>query len=82
MAKRKKQADIEAGDDFIVTIDEEVLEEDKKLVVKNISKSVHSVYGFNVKPGAIYELTEANISDQRGTAKLEMSIKTGYLAWL
>lgn len=47
--------------------------------LKNISKQHHRVYGNIVKPGAIYEVSDADLKQENASKRIDNAIKQGYL---
>lgn len=50
-----------------------------KNVLKNISKQHHRIYGHIVKPGAIYEVSDADLKQETASKRIDNAIKQGYL---
>ena len=52
---------------------------ESKQVIKNISKGHHKVYGYFVKPGGIYEVTEKDLKNEKDTKRIDNAVKNGAL---
>ena len=62
-----------------VAVEEVAVEEVAKIVLKNVSKQHHRIYGHIVKPGAIYEVSDADLKQETATKRIDNAVKQGYL---
>ena len=47
--------------------------------IKNISRFRHKVYGKIVQPGATYQPTASDLTDEKATKRIDNAVRKGYL---
>jgi len=78
------KAQIEEAIDAILAGDDSGDEQGEQLegddvVIKNISRFRHKVFGKIVQPGKTYTLTDADMDNEKGCKRIENAIRKGYL---
>jgi len=77
--KKSKSSDVEKKTEEFKKEEPARAEVKKKNVLKNVSKQHHRIYGHIVKPGAIYEISDADLKQETASKRIDNAIKQGYL---